>query len=131
MKLIFKLVFAFLFISIVLFLIYKEKFTAQFKPYNTPKVKIDGVIVAASTGEYKSANINMYLEISDEKSALLVEEDRKRITAMISEALTDSKDIKTAAGKEEMKLKIKRTLNNYYGKDVVKDVYFTYFMVYE
>lgn len=131
MKLIFKLVLAFLLISLILFLIYKEKFDVQFKPYNTPKVKIDGVIVVTSTGEYRSANINMYLDIIDEKSALLLEEDRKKITAMISEALTDSKDIKTPAGKEEMKLKIKKTLNNYYGKDIVKDVYFTHFIVYE
>ncbi len=131
MKLIFKIVGIFLLISLVLFLIYREKFTVQFKPYNAPKVKIDGVIVSTSTGEYKSANINLYLEISDEKSAILIDEDRKRVAAMISEALTDSKEIKTQAGKEEMKLKIKRTLNNYYGKDIVKDVYFTYFMVYD
>lgn len=131
MKLIFKIIGIFLLISLVLFLIYREKFTAQLKPYSTPKVKIDGVIVSTSTGEYKSANINLYLEISDEKSAILIDEDRKRVAAMISEALTDSKEIKTQAGKEEMKLKIKRTLNNYYGKDIVKDVYFTYFMVYD
>ncbi|ADR18718.1 flagellar basal body-associated FliL family protein [Calditerrivibrio nitroreducens] len=131
MKIVFKIIGVFIILSIIIFLIYKEKFTAQFKPYNTPKVKIDGVIVSTSGNEYKSANINLYLELSEEKSALLVEEDRKRITAMISEALVDSKDVKSPAGKEEMKLKIKRVLNSYYGKDIVKDVYFTYFMVYD
>lgn len=131
MKIVFKIIGVFVILSFIIFLIYKDKFTAQLKPYNTPKVKIDGVIVSTSSNEYKSANINLYLELSDEKSALLVEEDRKRVTAMISEALADSKDIKSPAGKEEMKLKIQRVLNNYYGKDIVKNVYFTYFMVYD
>ncbi|MCX8084641.1 MAG: flagellar basal body-associated FliL family protein [Calditerrivibrio sp.] len=53
------------------------------------------------------------------------------MTAMISEALSDSKDVRTNAGKEELKLKIKKTLNNYYGKEIIKDVYFTYFMIYD
>ncbi|MGB9731307.1 flagellar basal body-associated FliL family protein [Calditerrivibrio nitroreducens] len=131
MKIVFKIIGIFIILSIIIFLIYKEKFTAQLKPYNKQKVKIDGVIVSTSSNEYKSANINLYLELSDEKSALVVEEDRKRVTAMISEALADSKDIKSEAGKEEMKLKIKKVLNSYYGKDIVKDVYFTYFIVYD
>jgi|GEM_PF-3662245 flagellar basal body-associated protein FliL len=131
MKIVFKLIGGFLILSLVIFFMYKDKFSATFKPYNAPKVKLDGVIVSTTTDEYKSININLYLEISDDKSALIVEKERKKIAAMISEALSDSKDVKTEAGKEEMKLKIKRTLNSYYGKDIVKDIYFTHFMVYE
>ncbi|MEF3254402.1 MAG: flagellar basal body-associated FliL family protein [Deferribacterales bacterium] len=130
-KIVFQVIGWFILLSIVIFIIYKDKIVSNFMEYNYPKVKIEGVIISGNNANFKSANINLMLEISDDKSALEVDADRKKITAMISELLMDTKEVQSPAAKEEIKLKIKNYLNSYYGKEVIRNVYFTHFVVYD
>ncbi|MCA1927569.1 MAG: flagellar basal body-associated FliL family protein [Calditerrivibrio sp.] len=130
MKIVFQVIGVFLIMSVIIFFIYKDQITSTFKPYNKPKVKIEGVIISGNNQTYKFANLNMMLEISDDKSALVVDADRKKVTAMISETLSDMGEVQSPAAKEEIKIKIKKMLNSYYGKEVIKEVYFTHFVVY-
>lgn len=131
MKIVFQIIGVFIVISIIIFFIYKDQVTSTFKSYNKPKVKIEGVIISGNNQTYKFANINMMLEISDDKSALVVDADRKKVTAMISETLADMNEVQSPAAKDEIKIKIKKMLNSYYGKEIVTNVYFTHFIVYQ
>jgi len=52
----------------------------------------------------------------DPKSARLIKAEEDKIWAMISEAFSGTKEVKSAAAKDELKIKIRNMLNNYYKK---------------
>ncbi|MCX8084640.1 MAG: hypothetical protein N3C60_06970 [Calditerrivibrio sp.] len=53
MRIVFQLLGIFAIIVFIIFIIYKEKFSVEFKPYNNPKVKVDGIVINTSSGDYK------------------------------------------------------------------------------
>lgn len=131
MKTVLNFLIAFVIISLVLLIVYKREVIKMEKPYNAPKVEVTGIVLSGLDAPYKSVKLSLVMEVSDQESAKLIKAEEDKIWAMVSEAFSGTKEVKSAVAKDELKIKIQNMLNNYYKKDVIKNVYFTEFIIYE